>query len=77
MPEAVRAVLVVPCYNEAKRFQQQPFAEALRANPGLGLLFVNDGSRDGTDSVLQNFVNQHTEQTALYSLPENQGKAEA
>ncbi len=77
MPEAVRAVLVVPCYNEAKRFQQQRFAEALRAYPGLGLLFVNDGSRDGTDHVLQNFVNQHSKQSALYTLSVNQGKAEA
>jgi dolichyl-phosphate beta-glucosyltransferase len=73
----VRSVLVVPCYNEAERFRAEAFAEALETYPSLGLLFVNDGSQDQTESVLQTFVQHHGPRAALYSLPQNQGKAEA
>lgn len=48
--------LVVPCYNEAKRFDAARFSEALSRFSGLQLLLVNDGSSDGTESVIEAFA---------------------
>lgn len=80
MPEGralIRSVLVIPCYNEANRFREADYSEALKNDPTLGLLFVDDGSRDATAKVLKTFARRFPEQVALYSLPVNRGKAEA
>lgn len=73
----ITSVLVVPCYDEALRFRAEDFTRALIDNPDLGLLFVNDGSRDNTLEVLRSFVEKHPRQAALHSLASNRGKAEA
>ena len=69
--------LVVPCYNEAKRFDAAKFSEALARFPGLQLLLVNDGSSDTTASVIEAFAAGAAERVRTLSLPENRGKAEA
>jgi glycosyltransferase involved in cell wall biosynthesis len=68
------ALLVVPCYNESNRWNADYWKSVVQ--PGrVDVLFVNDGSRDGTLQVL--------EQTAgsvgafFVDLPRNGGKAEA
>ncbi|MBC7660856.1 MAG: glycosyltransferase [Chitinophagaceae bacterium] len=70
-------VLVIPCYNEARRFRAECFAKALANVPNLGLLFVNDGSTDRTSQVLNAFVSAHPNRCLSVELPKNQGKAEA
>lgn len=79
MPEAgpLKTILVVPCYNEAQRFRSEEFAKALKEDPFLGVLFVDDGSSDQTADVLNSFVKRYPLQSSLYRLPVNQGKAEA
>ena len=47
-----RAVIVVPCYNEAERLDARRFDEFVRRHDCADLLFVNDGSRDDTEAVL-------------------------
>jgi len=51
---------VVPCYNEASRFQPEPFLAFLASEDPLAqrvnFLFVNDGSTDGTLAVLEAFA---------------------
>ena len=45
-------VVVVPCYNEAERLDGAAFQDFVRAHEGARLLFVDDGSRDGTAALL-------------------------
>ncbi len=70
-----KAVIVVPCYNEEARFASDGFASLLRE--GVDLLFVDDGSRDGTASVLARFCAAHPTRARSLSLAANRGKAEA
>ena len=46
-------ILVVPCYNEAERFDSGGFADFLAEQPGYALLFVDDGSSDRTPERLE------------------------
>jgi glycosyltransferase involved in cell wall biosynthesis len=73
---AVKLSLVVPCYNEARRFDAKAWADALLRIDSLQLLFVNDGSRDETATMLARFVAEQP-RARLLDLPKNQGKAEA
>ncbi|NQW64059.1 MAG: glycosyltransferase, partial [Deltaproteobacteria bacterium] len=69
--------LVVPCYNEAKRFDAARFSEALSRFSGLQLLLVNDGSSDATGSVIESFAASSAGRVRTLSLAQNRGKAEA
>jgi glycosyltransferase involved in cell wall biosynthesis len=70
------AILVVPCYNEEQRIDAAQFLE-LAKRPGLSLLFVNDGSTDGTLAVLDELVRRAEGKIERLSLDRNRGKAEA
>ncbi len=67
---------VVPCYNEASRLDVERFAE-LAARPGIHLLFVDDGSTDGTRGLLDALVRRGRGRIGVLGLTENSGKAEA
>ena len=47
-----RTWIVVPCYNEADRFDADAFAVALERLPSVSFVLVDDGSTDGTREVL-------------------------
>lgn len=67
-------ILVVPCYNEENRWVAE-YWERLSRTKDLKLLFVNDGSTDGTSFKIGRLIeNSHH---ALLELPNNVGKAEA
>jgi len=72
-----RLALVIPCYNEEQRLP----AEELRnfAVPGLELeiVFVNDGSSDGTLALLEKLQADDPRRFHLVNLAQNSGKAEA
>ncbi len=68
--------LVVPCFNESKRLTWRPFESFLKSNPGVSLIFVNDGSTDSTEELLNQF-SRSSSQVQVLSLSRNQGKAEA
>ena len=66
--------LVVPCYNEARRFNLGDWKRVAEL-PGISLIFVNDGSTDDTQKVLRGMCD---ESGARYvHLPSNLGKSEA
>lgn len=66
-----KALIIVPCYNEAARLNIEAFKQYANR---YYFLFVNDGSTDGTAAL----INQHaTPKLLLLDLPKNQGKAEA
>ena len=69
--------IVVPCYNEMDRIQLPKFSEFLISNDFIYFCFVNDGSTDGTQKLLADFVNLNPERSQLVNLSKNQGKAEA
>ncbi len=73
--------LVIPCYNEAARLNLPEFIDGLQNNPLLCLVFVNDGSKDQTASILfalhQNAALDIQSRLHILNIPTNQGKAEA
>ncbi len=71
-----KVCLVVPCYNEALRFDSTSFDQFLRDEEDYRFVFVNDGSTDDTLRLLRSFADAH-ERAALVHLEQNVGKAEA
>ena len=69
-------LIVVPCYNEEERLSIEKFLEMLANNHQLSFLFVNDGSIDGTDKLL-NAAASRLERITVLNLEKNFGKAEA
>lgn len=65
-----KILLLVPCYNEEKRIDLASFRSL---PPHIHVLFADDGSSDGTRTLIQNFSDQ--KQFHLYSAPLNSGKA--
>lgn len=71
-----KTIIVVPCYNEAKRLDIEGYRRFL-ACPEIELLFVNDGSHDGTPGVLAALCERLGGRASSIDLPVNLGKAEA
>lgn len=74
---AQAVTLVVPCYNEGSRLDDEAFLSLVRDDPALRLLFVNDGSKDNTAERLSALVAREPRQLELLALDRNRGKAEA
>jgi dolichyl-phosphate beta-glucosyltransferase len=68
-------VIVVPCFNEERRFPGLAFLD-LVGDGGIRLLFVDDGSTDGTGSLLEQLARK-SDGIEILRLPHNMGKAEA
>jgi len=68
---------VVPCYDEAARLDRQAFVAAVRDDPGLCFVFVNDGSRDDTLRVLHELSALDPARLRVVDQQPNQGKAAA
>lgn len=71
-----KTLIVVPCYNEEHRLREQEFLPLL-ARSELELLFVDDGSRDGTKAVLHAIAARGGPRVQVMELGQNRGKAEA
>lgn len=69
--------IIVPCYNEEKRFPFQEFLSFAKKHPEVLLCFVNDGSKDKTLSVLRGIQVECPDNICVYSLNQNGGKSEA
>lgn len=73
----MRITLVIPCYNEAKRLDVDAFTKFQLSNGSLQLLFVDDGSQDGTGAVLETIRASAVCAVDILTLPSNQGKSAA
>lgn len=71
------ALLVIPCYNEAERLPVRRFVDFSAQHDDIGFLFVNDGSTDGTQSVIDRLTARDSDVFSSLALTHNQGKAEA
>ena len=72
-----RSTLIIPCFNEESRFPVEPFLQSVHESHGPDLILVDDGSRDGTRSVLNRVAEQCPTRIQVLPLSRNQGKAEA
>ncbi len=72
-----RAVIVVPCYNEADRLDLRRFLDFARTSAGIDFLLVNDGSRDRTLELLELLHESQPSRFSFLHLARNCGKAEA
>ena len=68
--------IVIPCFNEAERLNRDEVG-VLLADPQVQIIFVDDGSTDGTLELLSDLRIEHPERIEVLPLPENIGKAEA
>lgn len=69
--------IVVPCYNEAARLDLQAFRAFLASGSKTRLLFVDDGSRDDTLSLLRQLCQDSGGRADVLHRERNRGKAEA
>jgi dolichyl-phosphate beta-glucosyltransferase len=72
-----KIIMVVPCYNEADRLDCDSFIQALGQDPGLHWLFVNDGSKDNTQALIEQMAAKEPARVFCHSLNVNSGKGEA
>jgi len=75
----VATTIVVPCYNEERRLPVSAFEEFLRdpRTQGISFLFVNDGSKDNTQSILEGMQKAFPDRVGVLHQVPNRGKAEA
>jgi dolichyl-phosphate beta-glucosyltransferase len=72
-----RTCLVVPCFNEAQRFDKAAFDRYLASESAAHFVLVNDGSTDDTLSVLEGVAQAHPTRVNVLDVQPNSGKAEA
>ena len=73
----ISTVIVVPCYNEARRLAPEAFRVFGQAWSHGRFLFVDDGSTDATFAVLAKLAAAVPERFDILRLSSNVGKAEA
>lgn len=69
--------IVVPCYNEAQRFDVDAFTSFLEQNDDVRFLFVDDGSTDGTHTCIAVLQDRFPHAVSFLRLDTNVGKGEA
>lgn len=73
----IEVTLVVPCHNEEERLNVGRFRSFLKAHTHVAILFVNDGSTDATQTVLESVQSAAPHRVDILALSPNGGKAEA
>jgi len=68
---------VVPCFDEAGRLDAGGFFDLLEGSAPANLIFVDDGSRDGTLACLRSPAEARPERIEVVALAANRGKGEA
>jgi len=71
------AIIVIPCYNEARRLNISAFKRFTFKGHLQRFLFVDDGSTDETWQVLEGLHEDDPQHFLLCHLPRNIGKGEA
>jgi dolichyl-phosphate beta-glucosyltransferase len=74
---APRTWVVVPCFNEADRLDRRAFEVLLEGEDAPYILFVDDGSTDGTASLLDGIAGRNPARCRVIRCGTNAGKAEA
>src|SRR5690606_17285552 len=69
--------IIIPCYNEGKRLNQQAFLSVLDSYSNYHLFLVDDGSTDNTFKVLTELQTQNPTQISTLKNNKNLGKGES
>ena len=69
-------IIVVPCYNEAKRLELNNFFNYAKLAERVKFLFVNDGSTDNTSEIINKFCQKNKRSFSAMNLQQHVGKAE-
>ncbi len=72
-----KTVIVIPCYNEAKRLKPNHYLNFLKQHTKIDLIMVNDGSSDETRAILQTIRQDDPNRCMILNLDHNSGKGEA
>lgn len=70
-------IIIIPCYNEAKRLPVKSYSDFLENEKQVSILFVNDASSDKTMEVLTTLGAKHPNQIRIIQNEYNLGKAES
>lgn len=70
-----KTCIVIPCYNEANRFEEDSFLAYAAICPDISFLFVDDGSTDNTAALLAQLKQKNAQQFNFITRKENLGKA--
>lgn len=77
MTKSYITCIVIPCYNEETGISIKEFSTFLDTNRQVKICFVNDGSKDQTQKLLDIIKEKYDDQIHIISLTKNSGKAEA
>lgn len=70
--------IIIPCYNEERRFPRKEFLDYLKRSPDdQYFLLVDDGSSDETWGMIHDLMSRNSKRVRGYQLKKNRGKAEA
>ena len=73
----MKVVIIIPCYNEADRLDTNNFIDYLSKNTHLHFIFVDDGSTDDTNLIINQIISKFNSQVSLLKNKSNKGKAES
>ncbi|MEZ4287862.1 MAG: glycosyltransferase [Polyangiales bacterium] len=73
----MRVTVVVPAFNESERLPQAAFEDYRLEKHDVRFVFVNDGSTDATQAMLEALVSRMDASAKVIALEKNSGKAEA
>ncbi len=77
MQNPIEYCIVIPCYNEGKKFPSAEYCAFIESQSNVLICFVNDGSEDNTLEILESIKNKFPERIELVTYSKNSGKAEA
>jgi dolichyl-phosphate beta-glucosyltransferase len=77
VPTEPHLILVVPCFNEEQRLPAAELRQFAMLGVRVEVLFVNDGSSDGTLRLLESLRAEDPSRFSVLNLERNSGKAEA
>ena len=73
----MKVVIIIPCYNEAERLDTNNFIDYLSQNTHLHFIFVDDGSTDNTNLIINQIISKFDSLVSLLINETNKGKAES
>lgn len=69
--------IIIPCYNNENYIISCLESITSQVNEQVQIIIVNDGSTDNSDSIIQNYLNNHKDKNFLYKNQLNNGVSAA